>query len=265
MSMSVLLAIPQSAKARLRARERCDGERCRRWRGRGQGLEAASRCSAHDNSGTNPLQQPFAARDAVAGVQRRRRRGSAQVPEGIVHETPLDESSAKWIPDQVGGCLPACLPALCASLGMQGPWQAHARHARAELLQRACDELLAREVWGPVGWCLQPVGWCLVRNGAGWCFVRSGLVLGEGWSGLVLGCALMLCLLRRSWLGCTPQYACGREYRSASSARKGSTSSTAAITVAPVAASSAGRVGGRPLAPHLPSSSPPPPLLYILS
>ncbi len=65
-----------------------------------QGMQGSGRQARHGNSGSNPLQQPFAARDAAAG-DRRRRRGVAQVPAAIMQETPLDESSAKWIPDQV--------------------------------------------------------------------------------------------------------------------------------------------------------------------
>ena len=49
---------------------------------------------------SNPLQEPFAARDKAAGAKARRRRRGEALPAALVQEQPLDETSAHWIPDQ---------------------------------------------------------------------------------------------------------------------------------------------------------------------
>jgi len=64
-----------------------------------QGVEGPDRGGGH---GDNPLQQqPSATRDQgqEEGKGRRRRRGTT-LPSAIVQETPLDETSVNWMPDE---------------------------------------------------------------------------------------------------------------------------------------------------------------------
>jgi len=181
---------------RLTAWGACGGDR--------QGMQGSGRQAGHGNSGSNPLQQPFAARDAAAG-ERRRRRGVAQVPAAIMQETPLDESSAKWIPDQV----PSRPPGAC--------WHGCAL-ARVRRRQMRCGAV------GRVPLLAWPAGMPGAEAGA------------EGAHGCVKGADRA----RAGGLRARRSPVAGRACRSVSSARRGSTSSTGATTAAPAAASSAG-------------------------